>query len=56
MPVTPITIQSKWRSEKLPDGRVILINPIGDDVAQIYGGKLQDRLDRACLIVAKLNK
>ena len=54
--MTPITKTAKWKYDKMPDGRVFLISPLGDDYAVIQGKSLQDRLDRAALLVKKLNK
>ena len=56
MPVTPITKTANWRYEKMPDGRVFIISPVGEDFMMMYGGTLQTRLDRAALVVRKLNK
>lgn len=56
MPVTPINKTARWKYDKLRDGRVFLVSPLGDDYAQIFGKSIEDKMDRASNLVERLNK
>lgn len=56
MPVPPINRNARWRYDITRTGEVIIVSPAGDDYAKVYGKTKDIRMDRAALMVRKLNR
>lgn len=56
MPVRPITRTAQWRYDIDKQSIVRIVSPTGDDYCTVLGKTREIRIDRASVLVKKLNE